>query len=63
MMGKRSRNAVGTSWRNNHVLYPPQSSAPFAAEPRNSDRDTHPPQPRPPPPADLKAVNAGNPGA
>ena len=30
---------------------------------RNSEGDTYPHQPRPSPPADLKAVNAGNPGA
>ena len=30
---------------------------------RNSEGDTYPYRPRPSPPADLKAVNAGNPGA
>ena len=30
---------------------------------RNSNRDMSPQQPHPSPPADLKAVNAGNPGA
>lgn len=30
---------------------------------RNSEGDTYPHRPRPSPPADLKAVNAGNPGA
>ena len=54
---------AGTCCRNNHVSYPPQSNALFAALPRNSNRDTHPYQPRPSPRADLKAVNVGNPGA
>ena len=53
---------VGISCRNNHAPHPSQSDAPFAAKPRNSDRDTYPQQPLSPP-ADLKAVNAGNPGA
>lgn len=52
-----------SSCRNNHVSHSPQSGALFAALPRNSNRDAYPPQPRPSPPADLKAVNAGNPGA
>ena len=52
-----------TCFRNSHVSYPPQSNALFAALPRKSNRDTYPYQPRLSPRADLKAVNAGNPGA
>lgn len=54
---------VGINCRNNHVPHPSQSNALFAAKPRNSERDTYSYRPRPSTPADLKAVNAGNPGA
>ena len=61
--GKRSRNAPGIEQRLNPAPHQSQSDVLFAAKPRNSEGDTCPPQPRPPSPADLKAVNAGNPGA
>ena len=53
---------TGISYRNNHVPHPSQSNAPFAQSakqrpghaPLSTTSSTH---------ADLKAVNAGNPGA
>ncbi len=53
---------TGISYRNNHVPHPSQSNAPFAQSakqrpghaPLSTTSSTH---------ADLKAVNAGDPGA
>lgn len=46
------------------ITYPPiPKCCAFRGKARNSEGDTYPHRPRPSPPADLKAVNAGNPGA
>ena len=39
--------STGIEGSNGHAPIHPQSGAPFAAKPRNSDRDKRPPQPRP----------------
>ena len=63
MVGETLQKCAGTEQRDDNAPHPPQSNALFAAKPRNSEGDTYPYQPHPSPPADLKAVNAGNPGA
>ena len=53
---------TGISYRNNHVPHPSQSNAPFAQSAKQRPGHVFPTT-KSSAHADLKAVNAGNPGA
>lgn len=57
----KPRNSKGKSHRNNHVPHPSQSSVPFAQSAKQRRGHVSLSTTSFSPPADLKAVNAGNP--